>query len=187
MKNLTGIPVMKKPLKINKVYEQNDIYKFVKNELNNIAKDIEYVAIDSNQFISNICDFTYESEATTIILPDGSHLRIKSRAKSLDITRVWVKPDSHGKGYGSFLMSLVMASIRQFIIETHTLPKIILETTGSVGVGKNLQTTPVWKQVKFFNKFGFVVDRIDSNKTTHMILDHLKMLEYIKKDLVVSE
>lgn len=186
MKTINGIPV-RKNIKIDKVYQQNDIYKFVKNELNNIAKDIEYVDIDSNDFISNICDFTYVSEATTISLPNGSHLRIKSRAKSLDITRVWINPDSHGKGHGSFLMSLVMASIREFIIETKTLPKIILETTGSVGAGQNLQTTPVWKQVKFFNKFGFVVDRIDSNNTTHMILDHLKMLEYIKKDLVVSK
>ena len=174
---------MKKYVRIAKKatkYEQNEIYKFLKKHSQNAPQGCG-IEIEHLQMVTSTPSFSYYSEATTLSLPDGSHIRFKSRAKSVDISRVWVSPENHGRKLGTLLMGVVLLPIFKYVMENpeKPFPKIVLECTGSVGYGENQQDTDVEKQVKFFSKFGFVFDRYDSHDVVHMKLDDTKYFEWV--------
>ena len=169
-------------------YPQNEIYKVLKQRMVDVASENKYLNVDHLMMRTMVPDFAYESEATTISTPDGSHVRFKSRAKSIDISRVWVNPENHGKGVGTLLMeTLLIGGVLDSMVNNPELRndwKIILECTGEVGLGENYQETPVSQQVRFFKRFGFVVDRVDYvNDVYHMVLSWDNFNEYLQKVL----
>lgn len=96
-------------------------------------------------------------ECITLWFIDGSHLRFSPLGKdALEITRLWVKPENHGNGIGSFLMETFENIVIEIIGE---LPRIELECTGGLGIGDNFQSTPIEEQRKFFEKFGYKVKK----------------------------
>lgn len=104
-------------------------------------------------------------ECITLWFIDSSHLRFSPLGKdALEITRLWVKPENHGNGIGSFLMEIFENIVIEIIGE---LPRIELECTGGLGIGDNFQSTPIEEQRKFFEKFGYKVMK-KSNALIHM-------------------
>lgn len=166
-------------------YPQNEIYKVLKQRMVDVVSENEYLDIDHYMMKTIVPGFAYESEATTISTSDGSHLRFKSRAKSIDLSRVWVNPDNHRKGVGTLLMNtFLIKGVLDSVVKNPQLQKdwkIVLECTGEVGLGENYQSTPVSQQIRFFKRFGFVVERVDINDTYHMILSWDKFNEYLQK------
>lgn len=113
------------------------------------------------------------------------------------IVRIEVNPNLHGKGVGTNLMSFFLD--HYFTFEGD--PSIItLAVTGSVGTIDSRQETPIQKQKRFFEKFGFVQtshwfspvlprDFIDGG-IINMTLDIKKGVKYMKdlyKNLTMSE
>jgi len=94
-------------------------------------------------------------ECITLWFIDGSHLRFSPLGKdALEITRLWVKPENHGNGIGSFLMETFENIVTEIIGE---LTRIELECTGGLGIGGNFQSTPIEEQKMFFERFGYKV------------------------------
>jgi hypothetical protein len=172
-----------------KDYPQNEIYKTVKNYLIEIMEGkhpglfpvefLTYCELNSQPIVTSVPNFSYNSECTTFYTPDGSHIRVKSRAKSLDITRVWILPENHGVGLGTTLMKMVLFGVVHHRFTTGDFPKVVLECTGAVGWGENRQDTPLEDQIRFFKKFGFVLDRVDDYGTHHMILNEEEFHDYM--------
>jgi len=48
-----------------------------------------------------------------------------------------------------------------------------------LGLGENRQDTPLEDQIRFFKKFGFVLDRVDDYGTHHMILNEEEFHDYM--------
>ena len=161
-KNLTkGIP--------KKTYKSTPEYLWFKNHLHRIMVDTKF-SIESCKFTTLLDYLIYESDSTAYTYPDGSHLRFKTRANSIDITRVWVNPENHRKGLGTYIMNIFMGVVTDYFTTHEKLPKIVLECSGTVGLGENQQQTPIESQLKFFSKFGFEVVRVDSYGYHHMQL-----------------
>ena len=158
-------------------YPDNEVYLSTKEKVVKLVNDMsKTIEVEEHMFSTMVNGYGYSSNKTTLSLPCGSHIRFGSRAKSLDITRVWISPEQQGKGIGTFLMSIVLNSI--FNNELTEFPKVILECVGSVGLGQNRQDTPISEQVRFFKKFGFVVDRVDFDGTHHMVLEKELLLDF---------
>jgi len=64
-------------------------------------------------------------------------------------------------GVGSFLMEQFENAVVSILGE---IPPITLECTGSVGLGKNAQETPVKEQTKFFEQFGYQITSVSSDE-----------------------
>lgn len=169
-----------------KVYPSNSDYLKLKHLIYKsqeyFNEDEKFVKIESGKTISELDYMLYESESTMVFTGDGSHLKFKSRANSVDLNRVWVVPENHGHGIGTGLMDYFMSSVIEFVGEENRLPKVILECLGQVGGGDNRQKMPVEKQVKFFEKFGFEVVRIKDGYH-HMELTEKGFLEYYENRL----
>jgi hypothetical protein len=95
-------------------------------------------------------------DTLTFFFLDGSHIRFSSfNDNGIEISRVWVNPDNHRKGFGSLLMELLFDFIEFAEVQPN---EFFLECTGAVGAGDNLQSIGIDIQTKFFRKFGFRVD-----------------------------
>lgn len=178
---------MTKQLKKVVNYPDNDIFLFVTKGLKEQFSDCSNFTFETVSGTMRLDYMSYRSNMTSVNC-DAFCLNIHPRAKSLDITRVWVHPDLHGQGLGSALMESVMNQVLLYIREKKDFPKIILECCGSVGGGSNYQETRVEDQIRFFSKFGFEVDRIQG-QYHHMVLTTDGLMKYVKsfrKDLVES-
>ena len=84
-------------------------------------------------------------------LPDGSHIRFAPKnEKDVEITRII----SNTKGYGKLLMTLVLTAYSNS--KLHDIDgSLVLECTGSVGLGKNKRDSSISEQSAFFRIFGF--------------------------------
>jgi GNAT superfamily N-acetyltransferase len=106
-------------------------------------------------------------ECITLWFIDGSHLRFSpSGDDALELTRLWVKPENHGKGIGSLLMETFENIVVEIIGE---LPRIELECTGAVGLGDNSQSIPISKQINFFRRFGYKISSGNNSNVVKMI------------------
>lgn len=129
----------------------------------------------------------YSSEVCNISLPDGSHINFKSYEGNVDISRII----SNTKGCGSILMKIVLFAYFSAVVKiSDSVGDLILECTGSVGIGSNKRDTPVAQQTSFFRKFGFrkvgkynpnhihmsLHSNDDMKKTANEITDLLKKL-----------
>lgn len=129
----------------------------------------------------------YVSDAIRLNINHG-HLTVKSRAKSLDISRVWVEPFYHGRGIGTQLVELLLIMIITTVQKNETaFPKVVCECAGVVGGDVNRQETPIELQVRFFQKFGFELTRVDNYDNRHMTLNPYKMEQYFNKKIAEYE
>lgn len=113
----------------------------------------------------------------------NSHIRITPHGDSIEISRVWVDPHLHGKGIGTALVELIMNGL--WFLNDFKPPKVMLEVTGQVGTGENLQETPVSKQCSFFRKFGFrVVEDSKSTNYRRMVFKDYSMYQNRLKELL---
>ena len=169
----------------NKKYEDLEFYKSLRDELMFQFKDSEYVKVDEISMGHQMDYFYYLNNSTRIGI-GPAYLRFGSRAKSIDISRVDVETEYQGKGAGTAVMDIFLTALYVTIsklADKSNVPDIILECCGSCGYGQNIKETPVHKQVKFFSKFGFEVQRHDQYGYTHMKLRADKYLDYMKKML----
>jgi GNAT superfamily N-acetyltransferase len=150
-------------------YPDNEVYKCVTEYIKVIAEqNPEYSQVTVAKSKMQLDYMTYESNVTMWGFP-GGQINIHSRAKSLDISRVIVDKELQGQGLGTLMMTFLMTAIAAFVIHKQEFPKVILECFGRVGAGRNYQETPIEKQVAFFSKFGFEVERVKDGYH-HMIL-----------------
>lgn len=155
--------------------------------LNEEVQDEKYRPFFNYDFSPNLLTITdymiYQSDA--FHLENGyGHTTIKSRAKSLDISRVYIYPEYHRQGHGTILMELVLSLILTTQMKHKVeLPKIVCECVGSVGGYENTQDMPLDIQVKFFQKFGFELSRIDKYGYYHLVMNEEKMYEYMTNNL----
>lgn len=165
-----------------KEYPDNEPYLLLKEEAFKLSGFLNSVEVSAEK-ISTVLDYlVYLSEGVTISLRnDVGFLRFKSRANSVDISRVWVRPDCHGQKQGTILMCALLYCIQNILDKLDYFPKIVLECNGSVGFFENHQETPVELQIKFFEKFGFEVVRTDDYYSTHMQLNKEKMMAYMNQ------
>lgn len=88
-------------------------------------------------------------------------IRFAPHKDGLEITRVIA--ETTGKGQGKLLMDIFFnILIAALGVDCVNVP-IMLECTGSVGVGSNYRESNIASQTKFFRKFGFRVDPKVSN------------------------
>ena len=167
-------------------YEDIEFYKLLRDELMNFYKDSEYVTIEETYMGHSMDYFIYKNNSCMIGF-GGNYMRFGSRGKSIDISRVNVLPENHGKGVGTALMDtffLSFLSLVRTVDNKITVPDIILECFGAVGCGDTYQQTPKREQVRFFQKFGFDVVREDQYGYVHMKLSPEKFFEYVKNNLL---
>lgn len=113
----------------------------------------------------------------------SSHIRISPHGDSIEISRVWVDPNLHGKGIGTALVELIMNGL--WFLNDFKPPKVMLEVTGFVGTGKNEQSIPISKQCKFFRKFGFrVVEDCNGGSYRRMVFKDYSMYQNRLKELL---
>ena len=155
LKKSTGIKIT------DVVYENgNEVFDEIKEFIGSIlpvhAKMMEVEISEIMTVVEGRNNATLKvHECITLWFIDGSHLRFSpSGDDALELTRLWVKPENHGKGIGSFLMETFENIVVEIIGE---LPRIELECTGGLGMGGNFQSTPIEEQRMFFEKFGFDV------------------------------
>jgi hypothetical protein len=166
----------------NKKYEDLEFYKSLRDELMFQFKDSQYVKVDEISMGHQMDYFFYRNNSTCIGV-GPAYLRFGSRAKSIDISRVDVETEHQGKGVGTVVMDIFLTALYVTITKLQdksNIPDIILECCGSCGYGENAKQTPVYKQVKFFSKFGFEVQRKDQYGYVHMKLSPEKVLNYLK-------
>jgi GNAT superfamily N-acetyltransferase len=114
-----------------------------------------------------------------IKLANGSYLRFCShKDNGIDISSVYVMEENQNKGDGTLLMNFLLNSI---LTSLEQFPLIILECTGRSGYGNKLINSNIQSQIKFFRKFGFRVDRTNSN------YPHYVKMVFDLKNLVSQE
>ena len=153
LKKSTGIKIT------DVVYENgNEVFDEIKEFIESIlpvhAKMMEVEISEIMTVVEGRNNATLKvHECITLWFIDGSHLRFSPLGNdALELTRLWVKPENHGKGIGGFLMETFENIVLEII---GGLPRIELECTGTVGLGDNSQYTPLSKQINFFMKFGY--------------------------------
>jgi GNAT superfamily N-acetyltransferase len=158
----------------HKRYENLKFYELLRDDL--IKKYEDSIGFNINEYeMTHVMDyFQYTNDTTDIVCPGGV-LKFGTRAKSIDISRVWVDPRFHRNGLGTVLMDIFLRSYISVIqrpdVTEDMIPKIILECSGCVGYGETRQETPIADQVKFFTKFGFEIVRNDhKNYYVHLEL-----------------
>jgi len=169
----------------NKKYEDLQFYKLLRDELKIQFKNSEQVDISECR-MGHQTDYLFYTNNSTCIGFGPAYLRFGSRAKSIDISRVDVEVDYQGKGLGTVVMDMFMTSMYLTIRKMEdksTIPDIILECSGSVGYGDTRKETPIHKQIRFFEKFGFELQRYDKYGYAHMKLCPIKGTEYMKKTI----
>lgn len=104
-----------------------------------------------------------------VSLPDGSHVRFAPKnEKDVEITRII----SNTKGYGKLLMSLVLTAYTNSQLNNID-GSLVLECTGSVGLGNNRRVSSISEQAAFFRIFGFRMVGKYSPSHIHMKLKNL--------------
>lgn len=159
------------------LYPDIELFTFLTEYFNEVSKKHKFLEVVTEPAIMTLDYMTYKSTKTTLMFPCGL-INFHSRAKSLDITRVLVNKEEHGKGFGTFMMEMLFSGICFYFLETKKFPKVVLECVGSVGVGETFQQTPVHKQIKFFEKFGFELDRVNEGYH-HMELTRQGLIKYV--------
>ena len=168
-----------------KKYEDSDFYKLLRDNLKQNYKNNKYITIDEI-FMGHCLDYLFYENNSCFIGIGGNYMRFGTRGKSIDITRVNVLPEFHGKGIGTILMDTFLLSlclVIRDIEDKNTIPDIKLECIGNVGYGDTQQETSVESQIKFFQKFGFDIDKVDIHGYTHLKLSPQKFLDYVKNVL----
>ena len=168
-----------------KTYEDLQFYKLLRDELKIQFKNSDKVDITECR-MGHQTDYLLYTNNSTCIDFGPAYLRFGSRAKSIDISRVDVEVDYQGKGLGTVVMDIFMTSMYLTIRkmkDISTIPDIILECSGSVGYGDTKKETPIREQIRFFEKFGFELQRYDKYGYAHMKLCPIKGTEYMKKTI----
>jgi GNAT superfamily N-acetyltransferase len=132
-------------------YKEFENFMNVASELNMTIEHKDFITIVEKKK-GSVLKF---QDTLTFFFNDGSHIRFSAFNKNgIEISRVWVRPDNHRRGFGSLLMNL----LTDFIEFAEVQPKeFFLECTGAVGTGDNHQSVGIDVQTKFFRKFGFRV------------------------------
>ena len=160
--------------KIEKI-EENDVFQALTSKLEEFLNQFDLQAVISvetmeiNSLVESRRDYytLKQHPCTTLILPDGSHLRFSpDKNNGIEITRVYVNEENRGEGFGTTLMNTFI-SLCEYTFGY--LPKMTLECTGAVGIGEGLQSTPIHNQIKFFGNFGFKVKR--QNKGGYVLME----------------
>ena len=144
----------------------------------------EEIEIDTGIMTSTVQNHPYKFKTSlhpqiTLWL-GNNHIRLSPHNDEIEITRVWINPEIHGKGLGSFFMDLVINTL--WYLNDFYPPKLILETTGAVGSGKNEQITPIKKQCEFFRKFGFRVFDVEGGMCRRMrYVDYTRGKKFINQ------
>jgi GNAT superfamily N-acetyltransferase len=175
----------------HKKYDNIKFYELLRNDLMNKYKNSDLFDIEEDEMTHVMDYFKYTNNSTAIVC-NGGILRFGTRAKSIDITRVWVDPRIHRKGLGTILMDIFFRSYISVItrpdVTEDMIPKIILECSGSVGYGDTKQDTSITDQLKFFTKFGFEVVRNDhKNYYVHLELTKSGFKKYVQKYFIDSK
>ena len=165
-------------------YPENDFYKKLKAEA--IAEKGDKLNVVSYMMNHHLDYLRYSSDTTELQL-GGVYLRFTSRAQSIDVTRVQVDDEYQGKGLGTLMMKVFMELLIQTMAKhkIFTLPKVVLECSGSCGAGKNQVFNDLDKQVSFFQKFGFEVVR-EKDGYTHLQLTENGFVDYFQKRNIES-
>jgi len=114
--------------------------------------------------IESICSFVGNSiksrQTICLTLSNGSWIRFctSPKEKQLEITSIGVVQAYQNKGYGKYLMKLVMTFVKDTL---GYIPSFMLECTGNLDAMGYVFKSSIQKQTKFFRKFGF---RVTSNK-----------------------
>ena len=86
---------------------------------------------------------------------DGSIIRFSPDKKDgLELTRIRLPEQSRGRGLGKDYMELFLSSIEDVL---GYIPRMVLECTGAIGAAHNYEELSLDAQVRFFQKFDFVV------------------------------
>ena len=168
-----------------KKYEDSDFYKLLRDNLKRNYENHTHIIVEEC-YMGHCMDYLFYENNSCFIGFGGNYLRFGTRGKSIDITRVNVLPEYHRKGYGTILMDTFLLSFYLVIgniEDKNTIPDIKLECIGNVGYGDTQQETSVESQIKFFQKFGFDIDKVDIHGYTHLKLSAQKFFVYIKNNL----
>jgi len=154
--------------RIDKKYKNISFYNDLKEYFNTVFREEISTHEKKNKIQFGLKSFdivhalnyeVYQNECTQLSI-FGAFLRFGSRGNKIDISRVEVDENFREKGLGTHIMTMFLVAVYETIVKyqkkNKKIPDIILECSGSVGIGKNKLETPVHSQVKFFLKFGFL-------------------------------
>ena len=86
---------------------------------------------------------------------DGSVIRFSpDKEDGLELTRIMIPEKNRGRGLGVDYMELVLSSIQEVL---GFIPRMVLECTGAIGAVHNYEQLSLDAQIRFFQKFDFVV------------------------------
>jgi len=86
---------------------------------------------------------------------DGSVIRFSpDKEDGLELTRIKLPEQSRGRGLGKDYMELVLSSMEDVL---GYIPRMVLECTGAIGAVHNYEQLSLDAQIRFFQKFDFVV------------------------------
>lgn len=98
-------------------------------------------------------------DSLDFIFLDGSVIRYSSMGKDgLELTRIQVSKQSRGKGLGTDIMELTLSLFEEVL---GYIPPITLECTGAIGIKHTYEETGLNAQIRFFQKFGFIICELD--------------------------
>ncbi len=98
-------------------------------------------------------------DSLDFIFLDGSVIRYSSMGKDgLELTRIQVDEQSRGIGMGTDIMELTLSIFEEVL---GYIPPITLECTGAVGIKHTYEETGLDAQIRFFQKFGFIICELD--------------------------
>jgi len=190
--------------RIDKKYKKINFYNDLKEYFNNVKKEElltheekseDQFDIKSFEIVHALNYEIYQNECTQLSI-FGAFLRFGSRGNKIDISRIEVDEKFRGNGLGTYIMEMFLFAVHNTIIkyvkENKKIPDIILECSGSVGIGKNKTETPIGSQINFFSKFGFLPYEtnggyVKMKLNSELFLNHMKKMfdeytEYIKTE-----
>ncbi|MFZ4599865.1 MAG: hypothetical protein ACOYNN_14575, partial [Terrimicrobiaceae bacterium] len=91
---------------------------------------------------------------------DGSYFIIRPKGKNVEISTFFVA--NKGKGLGTHLMKIILTAWTNAIVEVEESQHgtLVLDCTGSIMINGELVNNPIGRQIHFFSKFGFEVDKV---------------------------
>lgn len=136
--------------------EDNEVFILLNHKLNDIHKDYPKLTIEGSPIFSLVEQPGGWSlkchNCLTFYSGNGCHLRISPEGEGIEITRFYVPEIYQGMGFGTQLMTTFLE-----LLMTHLekLPSLLVELTGSVGMGQNQLPSSIEAQERFFSGFGF--------------------------------
>lgn len=101
-----------------------------------------------------------KSSNMAFYVADGSYFIIRPKGKNVEISSFFVA--NKGKGLGTFLMKIILTAYVHVLVEMQESEygTLVLDCTGSINVNGKWVSNPIGRQIHFFSKFGFQVDKV---------------------------